>query len=92
MPSITETGKKNSPVSPCKSLLADIARLIKSDGCEIGEILNMLSKRRWVEDEYSTAMPEVMTPMQFIEAMIVAGVMRCVDKALTIRHFRSAII
>ncbi len=44
----------------------------------------MLSKRRWIEDEYLTTMPEGMKPIEFIDAMIVAGVVHRVDATLTI--------
>ncbi len=74
----------NSPISDGKQLLAEVAQLIGPDGCERGEIISLLSKRRWVEDEYLTTMPEGMQPAEFIEAMIVAGVVHRKDTVLTI--------
>ena len=74
----------NSPISDSKQLLADVAQLIGPDGCERGEVLSLLSKRRWVEDEYLTTMPESMQPADFVEAMIVAGVLHRKDTILTI--------
>ncbi len=74
----------NSPISDCEQLLADVAQLIGPDGCKRGEVLSLLSKRRWVEDEYLTTMPEGMKPADFVEAMIVAGVLHRKDTTLTI--------
>ena len=75
---------QNSPISPCKVLLKEVVQLIKPDGSEIEEIVNMLSKHRWVEGKLSSTMPEGMKPMEFIEAMIVSGVVHRLDTILTI--------
>ncbi len=74
----------NSPISDGKKLLADVTQLIGPDGCERGEILNLLEDRRWVKGKYFTNMPARMEPTEFIEAMIVAGVVHSKDTTLTI--------
>ena len=74
----------NSPISDCEKLLADVARLIGPNGCKRGEIINLLNKHRWVEDEYLTTMPEGMKPLEFIEAMVVAGMVHRVATTVTI--------
>ena len=74
----------NTPISDCEQLLADVARLIGPDGCKRGKILDLLEGRRWVKGKYLTTMPEGMKPIEFIEAMVVAGMVHRVDTTLTI--------
>ncbi len=74
----------NSPIFYCKRLLAKVARLIGPDGCKRGEVFKMLSQRRWAKGQYLTTMPEGMKPMEFMDAMIIAGMMHRVDATLTI--------
>ena len=65
---------KGSPIAECKQLLADVAGLIGSDGCKAVEVLSMLSYREWEEGQHQSAMPEGMSEQEFLQAMIVAGV------------------
>ena len=74
----------DSPIFYCKRLLADVARLIETVGCEIEEIINLLEERTWVKGKVSTNMPEGIKPMDFIQAMVVAGMVHRIDTILTI--------
>ncbi len=74
----------NSPICDSEELLADVAQLIGPDGCKRGEIISLLEDCRWVKGQYLTTMPEGMEPTEFIEAMIVAGVVHRKDTTLTI--------
>ncbi len=74
----------HSPIGDCEQLLAEVAQLIGPDGCKRGEVLNLLDNHRWVKGQYLTTMPEGMKPLEFIEAMIVAGMVHRVDTTVTI--------
>ena len=65
---------EGSPIAECERLLADVAKLIGSDGCEEAELLNMLCYREWEDGQHHSTMPEGMSEEEFLQAMIVAGV------------------
>ncbi len=75
---------ENSPVSKCTELLAAVSQMIGSSGCDVTDLEEMLEDRHWLKDSIRSTMPKNMEPMEFIEAMIVAGVVHRLDTLLTI--------
>ena len=75
----------DSPIVDSTQLLADVARLIGSNGCTRLELLSFLRGKSWETDPDSDGvMPKDMEPMEFIEAMVVAGMVHRVETTLTI--------
>ena len=75
---------KNSPISKCTELLAEVAQAIGPIGCDLTDLEEMLEDRFWLKGSMRSTMPKNMEPTEFIEAMIVAGVVHRVDTTLTI--------
>ncbi len=75
---------KNSPISKCTELLAEVSQTIGSNGCDLTDLEEMLEDRYWLKSSIRSTMPKNMEPMDFIEAMIVAGVVHRLDTTLTI--------
>ena len=83
---------ENSLVSKCTELLAEVARTIGPSGCDLTDLEEVLEDRYWLKDRIRSTMPKKMEPMEFIEAMIVAGVVHRLDTTLTIPSFRQYLI
>ncbi len=75
----------NSPISDCRQLLADVARLIGTEGCSRLKLVSFLRGRTWETDPDSeSVMLENMKPIGFIEEMVVAGLVHRLDTNLII--------
>ncbi len=75
----------NSPISDSVQLLADVAQIIGSDGCTRLNLASFLRGRSWeIDPDSESVMPKNMEPEEFIEAMIVAGVLHRMGTVLTI--------
>ena len=74
----------NSPISKCTELLAEVAQAIGPNGSDLTELEEMLEDRYWLKGSIRFTMPKNMEPMEFIEAMMVAGVVHRLDTTLTI--------
>ncbi len=75
----------DSQIVDSSQLLADVVRLIGPNGCTRLELLSFLRGRSWeTGPDSESVMPEDMEPMEFIEAMVAAGMVHRVDTTLTI--------
>ncbi len=75
----------NSPIIDCTQLLADVARIIGKNGYTRLKLMSFLRERLWETDPDSeSVMLEDMEPIEFIEAMVVAGMVHRLDTTSTI--------
>ncbi len=75
----------HSPISDCKQLLADVARLIGPEGCSRLKLVSFLRGRAWeTAPDSESVMLENMKPIDFIEEMVFAGMVHRVDTNLII--------
>ena len=75
---------ENSPISKCTILLAEVAKVIGTTGCHLADLEEILEDRVWEKRKIRATMPKRMEPMDFIEAMIIAGMVHLVGSKLTI--------
>ncbi len=73
-----------SPITQCTVLLAEVARTIGATGCHLADLEEMLENRIWKKNNVRSTMPKNMEPTEFIEAMVVAGMLHRVDTNVTI--------
>ena len=73
-----------SPIAKCTVLLAEIAQTIGANGCHLADLEEMLEDRVWKKGNVRSTMPKNMEPTEFIEAMVVAGMVHRVDTTVTI--------
>ena len=75
----------NSPISDCRQLLADVTRLIGTEGCSRLKLVSFLRGRTWETDpDTESVMLDNMEPIDFIEEMFVAGLVHRLDTNLII--------
>ena len=73
-----------SLIAKCTVLLAEVAQTIGATGCHLADLEEMLEDRFWKKNNVRSTMPKNMEPTEFIEAMVVAGMVHRVDTTLTI--------
>ncbi len=73
-----------STITKCTVLLAEVAQTIGATGCHLADLEEMLEDRVWKKGNVRSTMPKNMEPTEFIEAMVVAGMVHRVDTTVTI--------